>query len=196
MLFSLLAACLAEPLAAAAAALSSRPPQQQQLRRDLKPPPWRTICPRFCTTKLCTKESPAVSLSLSLACLVEFSPPLLVHNCIYQQTHKTKTKTVAVAGRQTGTSVFFASLWICTLCVISALLCRQQGTRVEQGRRIEDRRSKKEEGGRGGELGVIENSRFSWRLWGKSWFWLLVRFSCCVWRRRRGGRRGAEGKYS
>ncbi len=24
-------------------------------------------------------------------------------------------------------------------------------------------------------MGVKENSRFSWRLWGKSWFWLLVR---------------------
>ncbi len=195
-MFSLLAACLAEPLAAAAEQqLSSRPPQQQQLRRDLKPPPWRTICPRFCTTKLCTKESPAVSLSLSLACLVEFSHPLLVHNCIYQQTHKTDSSS----GRQANRNkfFFFSSLWVCTLCVISALLCRQQGTRIEQGRRIEDRRSKKEEGGRGGELGVIENSRFSRRLWGKSWFWLLVRFSCCVWRRRRGGgRRGAEGKYS
>ncbi len=56
--------------------LSSRPPQQQQLRRDLETPSWRTICPRFCTTKLCTKEPPAVSLSLSRSpALWSFFPP-------------------------------------------------------------------------------------------------------------------------
>jgi len=137
-------------------------------------------------------------LSLSRSPALWSSPPPTFGAQLYLSTNTQDKDKDSSSGRQANRNkCFFTSLWVCTLCVISALLCRQQGTRIEQGRRKEDRRSKKEEGGRGGEFGVIVNSRFSWRLWGKSWFWLLVRFSCCVWRRRRGGgRRGAEGKYS
>jgi hypothetical protein len=70
-----------------------------------------------------------------------------VHNCIYQQTHKTKTKTVAVAGRQTGTSVFLPPSGFVPF--VSSLLCcvdnKEQGSNKEGGRRIEDRKRKRAE---------------------------------------------------